>query len=74
MARGFSIRSTAANAGLQSYIIQGLVNFKYLKATGSHEGIFGRIRDTSHEQGRLEYKQSALSAVLENGRTCSSCS
>ncbi len=67
LARGFSIRSTAANAGLQSYIIQGLVNFKYLKATGSHQGIFGRIRDTSREQGRLEYKQSALAAVLENG-------
>ena len=67
LARGFSIRSTAANHGLQSYIIQGLVNFKYLKATGSHHGIFGRIRDTSREQGRLEYKQSALAAVLENG-------
>ena len=67
IARGFSIRSTAANAGLQSYIIQGLVNFKYLKATGSHPGIFGRIRDTSREQGRLDYKQNALSAILENG-------
>ena len=67
VARGFSIRSTAANAGLQSYIIQGLANFKYLKATGSHHGIFGRIRDTSREQGRLEYKQSALAAILENG-------
>ena len=66
-ARGFSIRSTTANAGLQSYIIQGLSNFKYLKSTSSHRGIFGRIRETSREQGRLEYKQSALSAVLENG-------
>ena len=65
--RGFSIRSTAANAGLQSYIIQGLVNFKYLKATGSHPGIFGRIRDTSREQGRLYYKQNALSSILDNG-------
>ncbi|MXX53530.1 MAG: ABC transporter ATP-binding protein, partial [Dehalococcoidia bacterium] len=64
--RNFSIRSTAANLGLQSYIIQGLVNFKYLKATGSHPGIFGRIRATSREQGRLDYKQNALSAVLEN--------
>lgn len=67
IARGFSVRSTTANAGLQSYIIQGLSNFKYLKSTSSHRGIFGRIRDTSREQGRLEYKQSALSAVLENG-------
>ena len=67
IARGFSVRSTAANAGLQSYIIQGLSNFKYLKSTNSHGGIFGRIRETSREQGRLEYKQSALSAVLENG-------
>ena len=67
IARGFSIRSTSANAGLQSYIIQGLANFKYLKATGSQHGIFGRIRDTSREQGRLEYKQSALAAILENG-------
>ena len=67
VARGFSIRSTAANQDLQSYIIQGLVNFKYLKSTGSHRGIFGRIRDTSREQGRLEYKQSALAAILENG-------
>ncbi len=67
IARRFSIRSTAANHSLQSYIIQGLVNFKYLKATGSHPGIFGRIRDTSREQGRLEYKQSALAAVLDNG-------
>ena len=66
-ARGFSIRSTTANQDLQSYIIQGLVNFKYLKATGSHSGIFGRIRNTSREQGRLEYKQSALAAILENG-------
>lgn len=64
--RNFSIRSTAANAGLQSYIIQGLVNFKYLKATRSHPGIFGRIRATSREQGRLDYKQNALSAILEN--------
>ena len=64
--RNFSIRSTAANLGLQSYIIQGLVNFKYLKATGSHPGIFGRIRATSREQGRLDYKQNALSAILEN--------
>lgn len=67
IARGFSVRSTAANAGLQSYIIQGLSNFKYLKSTNSHQGIFGRIRETSREQGRLEYKQSALSALLENG-------
>ncbi len=67
VARRFSIRSTTANAGLQSYIIQGLANFKYLKATGSHPGIFGRIRDTSREQGRLDYKQNALSATLENG-------
>ena len=67
VARGFSIRSTTANQGLQSYIIQGLTSYKYLKATGSHHGIFGRIRDTSREQGRLEYKQSALAAVLENG-------
>lgn len=67
IARNFSIRSTAANAGLQSYIIQGLVNFKYLKATSSHPGIFGRIRDASREQGRLDYKQNALSAILENG-------
>ena len=67
IARGFSIRSTYANQDLQSYIIQGLVNFKYLKATGSHPGIFGRIRDTSREQGRLEYKQSALAAILDNG-------
>ena len=67
IARDFSIRSTAANAGLQSYIIQGLVNFKYLKATGSYPGIFGRIRDTSREQGRLDYKQNALSAILDNG-------
>ena len=67
IARGFSIRSTAANQGLQSYIIQGLANYKYLKATGSHHGIFGRIRDTSREQGRLEYKQSALAAILDNG-------
>ncbi len=67
VARGFSIRSTAANAGLQSYIIQGLANFKYLKATGSHHGIFGRIRDTSREQGRLEYKQTSLAAILDNG-------
>jgi subfamily B ATP-binding cassette protein MsbA len=66
VARNFSIRSTAANAGLQSYIIQGLVNFKYLKATGSHPGIFGRIRATSREQGRLDYKQNALSAILGN--------
>lgn len=67
IARGFSIRSTTANLGLQSYIIQGLVNFKYLKATGSQRGIFGRIRDTSREQGRLEYKQSTLAAILDNG-------
>lgn len=67
VARGFSVRSTAANAGLQSYIIQGLSNFKYLKSTSSHRGIFGRIRETSREQGRLEYKQSALAAILENG-------
>ncbi len=65
--RGFSIRSTNANQDLQSYIIQGLVNFKYLKSTASHRGIFGRIRETSREQGRLEYKQSALAAILENG-------
>ncbi len=67
IARGFSIRSTTANAGLQSYIIQGLSNFKYLRSTNSHQGIFGRIRETSREQGRLEYKQSALSALLQNG-------
>ena len=67
IARRFSVKSTAANHSLQSYIIQGLVNFKYLKATGSHPGIFGRIRDTSREQGRLEYKQSALAAILDNG-------
>ncbi len=65
--RGFSIRSTQANQGLQSYIIQGLVNFKYIKATNSHQGIFGRIRDTSREQGRLEYKQTSLAAILDNG-------
>ena len=67
VARAFSIRSTEANQGLQSYIIQGLANFKYLKATNSHRGIFGRIRDTSREQGRLEYKQNSLAAILDNG-------
>ena len=66
VARRFSISSTEANAGLQSYIIQGLAHFKYLKSTNSHHGIFGCIRETSREQGRLEYKQSALSAILEN--------
>ena len=67
IARGFSIQSTAANHGLQSYIIQGLVNFKYLKATNSQGGIFRRIRDTSQEQGRLVYKQTSLATILENG-------
>ena len=68
IARRFSVRSTTANAGLQSYIIQGLVQ---LQIPQGHQAPIEAYSDvsanTSREQGRLEYKQSALSAVLENG-------
>ena len=63
MTRKYSRQATANNARLNSYLIQALNNFKYLKATFSGAGILGGIYGASQEQGNIAYRQSVLSIV-----------
>ena len=67
LTRNVSIRTTDNNSRLQSYLIDAFDHFKYLKATGSIEGISRLIYDTSREQGHLMYRQKTLKALSTNG-------
>lgn len=60
--RDYSLRATANNARLQSYLIQAFHNFRYLKATHSGEGILRKVYGASEEQGSLYYRQAVLQA------------
>ncbi|MDA1347820.1 MAG: ABC transporter ATP-binding protein [Chloroflexi bacterium] len=63
----YSMTSTSINARLQSYLIQALRSYKYLKATHSSRRILGRTVETAEQQGEIRYKQSVLSALVSNG-------
>ena len=67
LTRKISIRTTENNSRLQSYLINAFEHFKYLKATGSTEGISRLIYDASREQGHLLFRQKTLSALGRNG-------
>ena len=67
LTRKVSIRTTDNNSSFQSYLINAFEHFKYLKATGSTEGISRLIYDTGREQGHLMYWQKTLNALGTNG-------
>ena len=67
LTRNVSIRTTDNNSRLQSYLIDALDHFKYLKATGSTENIARLIYGTGREQGRLMHLQETLRALSTNG-------
>ena len=65
--RDFSIRATAINARLQSYLVQAFQNFKYLKATFSGKGILQKVNTSAEQQGEIRYKQALLNAFADKG-------
>ena len=67
LAARYSVRSTAANAALQSQLVQAFGSLKYLKSTHGSGRVTRRLSATSTEQGDLEYRQRALSAFVSNG-------
>ena len=67
LAARYSVRATAANAALQSQLVQAFGSLKYLKSTHGSGKITRRLSATSTEQGDLEYRQRALSAFVSNG-------
>ena len=67
LAARYSVRATAANAALQSQLVQAFGSLKYLKSTHGSGKLTRRLSATSTEQGDLEYRQRALSAFVSNG-------
>ena len=67
LAARYSVRATAANAALQSQLVQAFGSLKYLKSTHGSGRVTRRLSATSTEQGDLEYRQRALSAFVSNG-------
>ena len=67
LAARYSVRATAANAALQTQLVQAFGSLKYLKSTHGSGKITRRLSATSTEQGDLEYRQRALSAFVSNG-------
>lgn len=63
----YSVRTSSQSAGLQSFLIEALSSFKYFKATHSYKNILKKIFNRSKELGRLMYKQSFWSAVVQYG-------
>ena len=62
----YSVKNSANNSHLQSFLIQAFQNFKYLKATNSSVGIREKIHRASRVQGRLYYKQSVVMSLSAN--------
>lgn len=64
-----SIRETKSNAEVQSLLIQGLHNYKYLKATHSFGVVLDKLREKLFAQAqsgmRLQVLGSIMSSVLE---------
>lgn len=60
MTQKLSIENSENNSRLQSFLIQAFQHFKYLKATNSITGIFGKIRGASGVQGRIYYKLAVM--------------
>ena len=67
LTRTYSMQATSINTHLQSYLIQALNNFKYLKATHSGTGILNKVYDSTEQQGGIRYKSAILSAVSDRG-------
>ena len=67
LAGRYSARTTAANATLQSQLVQAFGSLKYLKSTHGGGKLTRRLRATSAEQGDLVYRQRALTAFVSNG-------
>ena len=67
LTRGYSLQLVGANSRLSSYLIQSLVNFKYLKATNSGTNIVQKTQGVAQQQGELQYKQAVLSMLMTQG-------
>lgn len=67
LTKEYSITNTSNNARLQSYLIQALRSYKYLKATYSSQSILARTVETTELQGEIQYKRSVLAALISNG-------
>jgi ABC-type multidrug transport system fused ATPase/permease subunit len=67
LTREYSVRTTAINARLQSYLLQIFHNYKYLKATHSGTGILQKVDHSAEQQGEVIFWQSVLSAFANKG-------
>lgn len=67
LTKEYSIAATGINIQLQTYLIQALRSYKYLKATNSSKNIVNKTVQTAQDQGELSYKQSVLSTIISNG-------
>ena len=67
VSRRAAIRLTETNAQLQSYVMQALGSFKYLKATASDPGIAGLAASTASEQGQLMYQLVRIRSIVNKG-------
>lgn len=65
--KGLSVKTSAHSADLQKILIQGLSNFKYLKATAESPNVLAQIYFQSKRLGTLQVRQSILSALIQNG-------
>lgn len=66
-AKRYSKLSSLKSSSLQSFIIQAITNFKYLKATNRHGDIANHINVESEDLGNVKYKQSFLSSLSKFG-------
>lgn len=63
----YSLQNSAQSATLQEFLIQALRNYKYLKATHSHEKLLLRVNKASRELGRVLYRLWVLAGISYYG-------
>src|SRR3989339_73221 len=64
---GYSIKTTKISGEFQSFLIQALSQFKYLKATGSFRRVFNKIFEQNNLLAQLFYDNRLYSAWGEYG-------
>lgn len=62
----YSLFRTNNNAALQSFLLQILNNFKYIKATNSYHEILKHIKAVTRKLGNVSFKQLMLQSISEN--------
>ena len=67
LTKKYSILTSSHSSGLQQILIQALNNFKYLKATATHEQVLKHIDAQSKDLGRQQYRLSILGAISQFG-------